>query len=165
MDFIDFVYALEDVNRRVFVGYEEPDEDNKCENVAYTSIKGKNLRLPEGFQYDEESNTINSTSPESNLYNITVCNIYHVVDINADVLAFKIKELNPGALVCGDTKNNVIFCDRPLYKLSLPLGFEKRGKSLIVHGTYKYRYNQTNKYKVVDCINKYKRESMIVNAK
>ena len=159
MSFLDFLQLLSEHNNRVFIAYDDPSEEPNYDSHIYTSVKGRKLRMPKGFEYDKETNTINSTSPECEIYNVTVDNIYKEYDIDADMLAKKIYDINYSEDnkfdIYGDADANTIYCDKSLINLVLPLGFEKKNPRMIIHGERRYKYVNTMKYKITNSHSKY----------
>lgn len=159
MTFVDFLQLLSRYNDRVFIAYDDPAEESHYDSHIYTSVRGRKLRMPKGFKYDKETNTINSTSPNCEIYNVTVDNIYNVSDIDAEMLAKKIYDINYSEDnkldIYGDPDSNIIYCDESLINLILPLGFEKKNPRMIVHGDRRYKYVNTMKYKITNSYSKY----------
>lgn len=158
MGFLEFVQLLSEINYRVFIAYEDPNEDPQYTNHIYASIPGYKLWLPEGFVFDKKTGTINSVSPDCELYNISVYDIYKVTEIDAHMLANKIKEINGDVAIYGDEDSNVIYGDPSLRDLKLPADYRMKNPRTIIHGDDKYKYINTNRYKVTDSYNKYNRK-------
>ena len=158
MGFLEFVQLLSDINSRVFIAYDDPKEEPQYANHIYSSIPGRKLWLPEGFKYDKETETINSTRDDYEVYNLSVYDIFKYTDIDAHTLANKIKELNGDIDIYGDADSNIIYGDPSLRDLVLPTGFRMKNPRFITHGDTRYKYVNTNKYKVTSSYNKYSKK-------
>ena len=138
MDFEAFVNLIAENNVRAFIGYLIDDEDNYH---FYSSMPGYKLNLPEGYVFDYKTNTING---------VLIENVYDAFEIDAELLASKINEINGYLEIYGDSDSNTIYCDTALLYLKLPFGFQNKNGRVIVHDDKKYKYVNTRRYKVTD---------------
>ena len=67
-------------------------------------------------------------------------------------------ELNGDIDIYGDADSNIIYGDPSLRDLVLPTGFRMKNPRFITHGDTRYKYVNTNKYKVTSSYNKYSKK-------